>query len=283
MFAINEAYKPSRIGSLAMFSGVLLGSAGVAGPALSADLPYDNTAYRPGYYRNYNSGCYRCGRQAAPVAERPPVEERVAVPVVEQVAVAERHWVQRDYIERQYPYYATVRYAYSAYPAHTAYSSYSTGPAHSAYSSYSAGPAYSGYSSYQAYPGQYRYSYYYPAPGADAGPDAGPGADSGPSAEPYPAYGPPPGRPRRQGNYGTFQYPPAVAAYEHEAEPRAPEPRVPYRYEASGRPHEYRPAYEYDYYKPSPAHEYRPAYEYGTPPRPPARVPGGHHGPGYSR
>lgn len=231
-FAIIETRKPSRIGSLAIFSGALVC---VASPALSADLPYDDTPYRPSYYR-YDSyydgyysgykGCYRCsccGRRFVRVAE-PPVDERppypvversiIERPVVEHAPVAERHWVQRDYVERRYPYY----------PARF------------------------------AYPGRYRYSYYYPGPDADS----------------YPAFeAPPPRELRRRPGYGGGAYPPAPVAYEWENEPR-----TPYRYVASHRP--------YDYYRPSYEYEYKPAYEYETSPRPPATVPEGYYGPGYS-
>src|SRR5713226_1603101 len=97
MFATNEAHKPSRIGSLAIISGTMLGA---VSPALSADLPYDYPPpYRPTYYRdsytNYNSGysgCYTyscgcCGQRV--VASPPVVEERPPVAVVER-PVAER-------------------------------------------------------------------------------------------------------------------------------------------------------------------------------------------------
>src|SRR5262249_21279063 len=116
MFAINEALRPPRIGSLAMISGTLLCAAGAVGPALSADLPYEDMPYRSGYRSDYsydtgfNTGCYRCsccGRRIVRVAEPPEVEERpplevVERPIVERFPVAERHWVQRDYIERRY-------------------------------------------------------------------------------------------------------------------------------------------------------------------------------------
>jgi hypothetical protein len=238
-FAIIEARKLSRIGSLAIFSGALVCA---ASPAFSADLPYDDTAYRPGYYRydsynnnsyysGYYNGCYRCGccgRRFVRVAE-PPVDEHPPYPVmerpyierpeVERVPVAERHWVQRDYIERRYPPYATSR------------------------------------SVYREYPGRDRYSYY-----------PGPGADS------YPPYydAPPPREPRRRAGYGG-EYVPMPVAYEWEHEPRTP---APYRYVSSHRP--------FDYYRPSYEYEYKPAYEYETSPRPPAPVPGGYYGPGYS-
>jgi hypothetical protein len=207
-FAIIEARKPSRIGNLAIFSSALVCAAGAASPAFSADLPYDDTAYRPGYYRydsykdsyySGHNGCYRCGccgRRFVRVAE-PPVEEHppypvmersiIERPVVERVPVAERHWVQRDYIERRYPY-ATAR---------------------------------------SAYPGRYHYSYY----------------DHGPDADSYPAFeAPPPRELRRRPGYGGG-YRPAPVAYEWENEPR-----TPYRYAASHRPYDYyRPSYEYEY------------------------------------
>jgi hypothetical protein len=216
--AINEALKPPRMSSLAIISGTLLCAASVVGPALSADLPYDDTPYRPGYYRNdynnsndtgYNSGCYRCsccGRRLVRVAEPPPSEERAPVPYAERppegpFLVAERAWV-RGYkiIEQRYyePYYKTL-YSYPPYPA---------------------------------YPRRDRYSNYYPGRGAG----------------PYDAA--PPGEPRRERRlgFGGVEYPPAPAAYEYQ-----PEPRAPYRYVTSSRAYDYRPAYEYGY---RPSHEY---------------------------
>ncbi len=97
-FAINEARKPPRIGSLAIISGALLGVAGIAGPAFGADLPE----------YSYDTGCYPC-------VPRPVVEERVPV---------ERHWVQRDYVER--------RYESESYPS-SRYSYYYPGPGGEAY------------------------------------------------------------------------------------------------------------------------------------------------------
>src|SRR5262245_60180112 len=99
MSATNEARKPSRIGSLAIISGAMLGT---VVPALSADLPYDYPPYRPTYYQESYpgyTGCYsyRC---AAVEEERPPVEV-VERPIVERFPIAERRWVQRDYIERR--------------------------------------------------------------------------------------------------------------------------------------------------------------------------------------
>lgn len=119
-FAIDDACKPSRIGSIAIISGTLLGAI-AAGPALSADLPYDVTPYRQGYYRNsFISGCYQCsccGWRVAPVEGRDIVEERPPFPVaepplVERGPMADRYWGQRDYIERGYPYNRGPRYAY---------------------------------------------------------------------------------------------------------------------------------------------------------------------------
>jgi hypothetical protein len=202
MFAINEARKPPRIGSIVIImSGTLLGAVAAAGPALSADLPYD--AYRPrysdypprydDYYRPsyYDRGCYRCSccgtRRYAPVAERPviervpvpvverPVVERVPVPVVERpvverVPVAERHWVQRDYIERRYS--AGTRYGYG-------------------------------------YPSSYRYSYYYPNPTDDP--------YSAPASYDYDT------RPSRY--TPAYEYEPSPRAYDYEtARPPAPVP-----------------------------------------------------------
>jgi hypothetical protein len=51
--------------------------------------------------------------------DRIPIEERR--PFVERVPVAERHWVQRDYVERRYPGGSDVRYSY---PPRYSYSSY---------------------------------------------------------------------------------------------------------------------------------------------------------------
>jgi hypothetical protein len=221
MFMTNEARKPSRIGSLAIISGAMLGAVGAVGPALSADLPDDYPPYRPTYYRNYYSNdyggyssCYNCGQRFEQAAARPPVmEERPPVtierPVVERIPMAERHWVQRDYIERQYPSYAaTERYDYSSYP------------------------------------GYYRYSH-----------DC-----SAPCAEPYRAYEPAPYRePRRQFSYVGAHYPPAAAAYEFENEPRAPyryaaSSHPPYDYYRPSYEPGYRPAYEY-----KPAYEHEPS------------------------
>jgi len=197
-FAIEEAHKPSRIGSIAIISGTLLGAI-ATGPAFSADLPYDSTPYRPGYYRNsYNNGCYRCnccGRQIAPAAERDYVEERPPVPVVERFPVAERHWVQRDYFERRY--YPRPRYTY---------------------------------------PGRYRYSHYYPAPGADPYPyDQGPPSEPrrfSYGGGPYPpapaAYEAGPRLPYRYAaSSRPYEYRPAYEyeygpSYEYEASPRPP-------------------------------------------------------------
>jgi hypothetical protein len=205
IFAINEALKAPRIGSLAIISGAMLSVVGVVGPALSADLPDDYPPYRPPYYRNsysggdygnsYNSGCYRCGccgLRITPAAQR-FVEEREPVvverPVVERFPVAERHWVQRDYLKRLSFYYET-RYPHpSPYP----------------------------------YPSRYRYPPYYPSRSADA--DRA--YDAASLAEP------------RRFGYGGAEYPPAAAAYEYAAEPR-----TPYRHVTS-RPYDYRPEYEY--------------------------------------
>jgi len=145
IFAINEARKPPRIGSIAIMSGTLLCAVAASGPAFSADLPYDYgrpryTEYsRPNYDRpdydrpNYDRDCCCCVRRYAPVAERPMIErapprmEEESRQVIERVPFAERHWVQRDYIERRYP---------------------APGPRDS-------------------YPKTYRYSYYYPRPSAE--------------------------------------------------------------------------------------------------------------------
>lgn len=132
MYATNEARKPSRIGSLAIISGAMLG---VASPAFSADLPYEYPPYRPTYYRDSYSGCYSCGPRF--VAERPPVEEEIVErPVVERFPVAERHWVQRDYIERRY----RPRYAYAAYPGRYRHAYNCPVPCAESYPSYESGP-----------------------------------------------------------------------------------------------------------------------------------------------
>jgi hypothetical protein len=219
-FAINEARKPARIGRLALVSGALLGSIGAVGPALSADLPDD---YRPGYYRDsYNYGyynncyrCYCCGWRPHPVAAPWPVEER---PFPERFPVSERYWIQRDYVERHYPY-SWPRYEYPPYWS------------------------------------PYRYSNYYPGPRADY---PGPRADyPGPRAELYPPYEPAPrGDPPRPVRYGGNAYPPAPAAYDHEAEPRTPyrytawlqphDYRRGYEYDYYRPSNEYRPVYEYE-------------------------------------
>jgi hypothetical protein len=240
MFATNRAHKPSRLGSLAIFSGTVLGAVGAVGPALSADLPDDYPPYRPTYYQNsysdYNScySCRCCGHQFVHVTVPPPViEERPPV------AVAERHWVQRDYIERYPSYAAESRYGYPPYPGPDRYSSH--------------------------YPD-------YPRPGAES----------------YPAYEPPPYRePRRRFSSIGAYYPPAPAAYEYESEPAHHRfATVPYHrhdyYRPSYEP-EYKAAYEYKpVYEYKPTYEYKPAYEYEPSPRPPAAVPGGYYGPGYS-
>ncbi len=194
-FAIDKARKPSRTGSIAIFSGTLLGAL-ATGSAFGADLPYDSPPYPPGYYRNsYSPGCYRCsccGRRVAPVVEREYVAERPPVAVIERFPMAERHWVQRDYIERRYPY---------------------------------PGPRY-------GYPSRYHYYYYYPGP--DAGPyDQGPPIEprrfsygGGPyppapaayEAEPRPSY-------RYIATPGPYEYRPA---YEHDYRPSyETEPRPP--------------------------------------------------------
>jgi hypothetical protein len=149
MFATNAAHRPSRIGGVVIVSGAMLGA---VGPAFSADLPYDYPPpYRPTYYQdsytNYNTGyagCYSysctCCAQR-PVAAPLPVEQYPPVPVVERPAVAERHWVQRDYIERQYPSYpAATRYAYSSYPGPYRYTHYCQGPCVEPYPAYEHAP-----------------------------------------------------------------------------------------------------------------------------------------------
>lgn len=98
--AIIGARMPRRAGCVAIISGALLGAVPGAGPAQSGDLyyPYGYSAYRyNGCYRNcypcghYRCGCYRCDDCCS-----------VARPIA-PVAVAERHWVERDYWERRFP------------------------------------------------------------------------------------------------------------------------------------------------------------------------------------
>jgi hypothetical protein len=226
-FATNEAHKPSRIGTLAVISGVMLGAVGAVGPALSADLPDDYPPYRPTYYRdyssnydsgyrgNYDSGCCGCCEPRPVRVERFPVME------------------DRPPLMEERPPFAAMerpRYGYSSYPA------------------------------------RYRYSDDYPGPGAES----------------YRAYEPAPYREqpapyrerRRRLSYAGAHYPPAPAAYKYESE------RAPYRYAASHPPYDYyRPSYEPEY---NPAYRYQPVYEHEPSPRPPAAVPRGYYGPGYS-
>jgi hypothetical protein len=214
-FATNEGRKPPRIGSLAIISGAVLGAVGAVGPALSADLPDDYPPYRPTYYRDYyynNSGCYGCGQQFEQFAARPPaMEERP--PVVERFPVAERHWVQRDYIERQYPPYATpTRPAYSSYPGYYRYSHYCPGPCTEPYRAYEPAPyreprrqlSYVG-APYPPAPAAYEYDNEQRAPYRYA---ASP-------HRPYDYY-----RPSYEPDYEpAYEYKPA---YEHEPSPRPP-------------------------------------------------------------
>jgi hypothetical protein len=264
-FAIDEARKLSRTGSIAIIAGTLLGA---TGSAFSADLPYGSPPYQPGYYRNSDYlGCYRCsccGRRVAPAAELDVVEERPPIFVVERVA--ERHWVQRDYIERRYPY-PWPRYPY---PSRYRYSHYYPGPGADPYaydpqrSGYAGGPYPPGPAGYDVEPRRSGYAGgpYPPGPAAyDVEPRrssyAGGSYPLGPAAYDV--------EPRRS-SYAGGPYPPSPVAYDVE-------PRPPYRYAASSRPNEYRPAYEYDYYRPS--------YEYGVSPRPPVTVPSGYYSSGY--
>jgi hypothetical protein len=199
MFAINEARKPPRIGSIAIMSGTLLCAAVTSSPALSADLPYDyGRPHYTEYYRPHyeDRDCYRCNccsaRRYAPVAERPIVERVVPIeeqrPVIEHVPVAERHWVQRDYIERRYP-----------------------PPA----------PRYS-------YPKSYRYSYYYPAPPAEEYREELPPRCCG-------EYAPAPAAYEYDAPHVRYAEPPQLhelrPAYEYE-----PSPRAAYEYEVGPRP-----------------------------------------------
>ncbi len=330
--AIDEARKPPRIGSLATISGTLLCVAGAAVPALGADLP-DYRDYRPAptYYRNdystsYNNGCYGCtccGVPFAPAADRYRVEERVPYhvverevvrPIVERIPVSERHWVQRDYIERSWPSYAAARYAYQEYPgayqsypgryrysyypgsgaeSYTAYESgagrepypvYERGPGRESYRYYESGPGRELYPGYERGPGRESYRYYESGPGREPPPgyERGPGRESyryyesGPGREPYRSYESGPGREPgfRRGLRRRFGY----DAYPPvvAAHEYVNESRVPYHFVAApSQPYEYyRPAYEYEYYKP--------VYEYEGMPRPPAAVPAGYYSSGSS-
>jgi hypothetical protein len=313
-YAIDEARKPPRIGSLAMISGTLLCAAGVAVPALGADLPEDyrpapGAYYRSNYYPVYtNNGCYRCTccGAPAPVAERYRVEERVPYPIVERQfverpivergPVSERHWVQRDYVERSWPSSATsARRAYEEYPA--------------------------AYQSYQTYPGPYRYTYHYPGPGAESyrsyeaerefrpEREYGPGREFGPERDfrSEREFGPGrefrserefgPGRefrPEREFGPGREFRSEREFGPRRELGPRRggrfgfssyspafaayeheSESRMPYLFVAS-------PAHPPEYYPPAYEYEYKPAYGYEASPRPPAAVPTGYYSRGYA-
>jgi hypothetical protein len=221
MFMFDEALRPPRIGSLAIMSGTLLCAMAVAGPAFSADLPDDYYSsyrprydYGPSYYeREPERGCYRCGCCGGRrYSERPPVEyyvpERyVAVEErhpVERGPVAERHWVQRDYVERRYPLGSGERYSY---------------------------------------PTRYRYSYFYPKPAGGDDPwsrSADPYSRFA-GGEPPPRYTdyPPPAPvtyewdgPRPRYVEAPRPYHEYRPAYEHEPPP----PRAAYEYEVVPRP-----------------------------------------------
>jgi len=181
IFATNEARKPSRIGSLAIISGAMLGAVGAVGPALSADLPADYPPYQPTYYQNY---CYSCER------------------VVESIPVAERHWVQRDYIERQY--------AYSSYPGDYRYSHHCPTPCTESYPAYEPAPYREPWRRLS-----YGGAYYPPAPAA-YGYETEPRAPYRYAASsPYGYY-----RPSYESKYNpAYEYKPA---YEHEPSPRPP-------------------------------------------------------------
>jgi hypothetical protein len=192
-FATNEARKPSRIGSLAVISGAMLGAVGAVGPALSADLPDDYSPYRPTYYRNYYNN--------------------YPVTVVERPFVAERHWVQRDYIERQYPSYAaTTRYDYSSYPGHYRYSHYCPGPCTESYPAYEPAP----YREPRRRP-SYVGAHYPLAPYEYESEPRAPYRYAASSHHPYDYY-----RPSYEPEYNpTYRYKPA---YEHEPRPLAAVP-----------------------------------------------------------
>jgi hypothetical protein len=147
-FAINEARKPPRIGSLAMLSGALVGAVSMAGPAFSADLPSEDSYRQSYYYQNnsYDNGCYPC-------TPRPTVEER---PVVERFPLAERHWVQRDFIERRYGAYSSG--AEAAYPSYR-YSYYYPGPGGEAYDTCRTDRCGQSYQAYEAAPRRYGFQY----------------------------------------------------------------------------------------------------------------------------
>ena len=242
-FATNEARKPPRIGNLAIISGAVLGAVGAVGPSLSADLPDDYQPYRPTYYRNnysnydsgysgnYDSGyrgCYNCSCCGPrPVRAEPPPgsEERppfavVERPAVERVPMAERHWVQRDYIERRYPSYTeATRYGYSPYPGRDQYSDYYPGPGAESYPAYEPAP-------YREPPAPYRerrrrFSYigahYPPVPAAYryASEPRAPYRYAASSHHPYDYY-----RQSYEPEYNpAYQYKPA---YEYEPSPRPP-------------------------------------------------------------
>ena len=121
---------------------------------------------------------------------------------------------------------------------------------------YPMGGPYSPYTQYRDRPFR---SYRYSSPGPDW------------EANPYEGYEGPPDEPRRRMGEGGLPYPPAPAAYEYRPDRR----RGPFRYGAMSSP-------PYDYREYRPPHQYRPAYEYETAERPPAPVPGGPYGPGYS-
>ncbi len=210
-FAIDEARMLSRTGSIAIIAGILLGA---TGSAFSADLPYDGTPYPypPGYYRNSDYlGCYRCsccGRRVAPAAERDVVEERPPVAVV-----AERHWVQRDYIERRY--YPWPRY--NTYPKRY-HSSYYPGPGADMYTYDPRPPVELRRSGYAGVP-------YPPGPAAydvEPRPPYRYAASSRP-AEYRPAYEP------------AYEYDYYRPSYEYEVSPRPPA-TVPSGYYSSGYP-----------------------------------------------
>ncbi len=176
-FAINEGRKPPRIGRLAMVSGALLCTMGAAAPALSADLPYDDGGYRDGYYRDgsdsyagysgysgypgYDRSSYPYDYRYAPRSLGPygdPVSERLPAPRVgppPMSAIAERYWAEREYYERNYPYYlASTQYGYPP-PGYSRYTQYPPGPQ---YGPYTRPPYYSEHDPYAGYRGPHGWS-----------------------------------------------------------------------------------------------------------------------------
>ncbi|MBO0755404.1 MAG: hypothetical protein J2P54_06055 [Bradyrhizobiaceae bacterium] len=140
-FAINEALKPSRIGSLTMVCGALLGTMGALGPASGADLPYSYTPYRPSYYQNsyrydYYNGSYGPVdvRVAPGYGAPPPLGERFS---------AAQPWPPYNYYDPRFPVGEPYGPNYSdrAYTSRYPYYPYYPGPMQAdAYEDYEAAP-----------------------------------------------------------------------------------------------------------------------------------------------